>query len=406
MGILSGIAEAFDTGGRGFLKARLKETRLEPGGFLKEASGPEIIAIELMGIPDWQYTESATLIHTATDVTDPNDPRGILSIHPEFCQDSDPANAVMWHLRYDMGPIAQGMGLATWARHGALLLDAVVPPESGTRIIQINSFIYETISVPRTWRQGRPAGQSEAALRESMASKQRPGLIMAQFNRITIPFKRGYEELNEDEIPARKATIYLAMSVAMADGNLHNREGAIIKEWMTKTIDRYPASARSEAKQQFNKALRESHTAAKGRTTAPPYKKWANALNQLSSSDHQKYDAIQLCFDVLAADDDAKKEELKQVKEIAAQLNLDYEEIEKIKSQALVNVQIITEDDKGVDDLIGIEPSWTKQKKMEHLTESFDRWNNRLINLPPGQKREQAKKMVNRIAEAQKKYAK
>ena len=58
-----------------------------------------------------------------------------------------------------------------------------------------------------------------------------------------------------------------------------------------------------------------------------------------------------------------------------------------------------------VESLLGIDPTWGNKKILAHLGKEFTKWNGRMNSLPEGEERDNAQKMLDRIAETRKKYA-
>ena len=58
-----------------------------------------------------------------------------------------------------------------------------------------------------------------------------------------------------------------------------------------------------------------------------------------------------------------------------------------------------------IESLLGIDPTWSNKKIQAHLGKEFAKWNGRLNTLPEGEERDNAQKMLDRIAETRKKYA-
>ena len=58
----------------------------------------------------------------------------------------------------------------------------------------------------------------------------------------------------------------------------------------------------------------------------------------------------------------------------------------------------------SIEEILGIEKSWDKDRIKKHLTTEFQKWNNRYSTLKEGEERNNAQLMLNKIAEARKKY--
>ena len=68
-----------------------------------------------------------------------------------------------------------------------------------------------------------------------------------------------------------------------------------------------------------------------------------------------KYDAIELCFDVMAADGVADEAELNTIRGIAESLELDYDEITKLRDQKLVELDAVTEQQASIESILDLD---------------------------------------------------
>ena len=114
---------------------------------------------------------------------------------------------------------------------------------------------------------------------------------------------------------------------------------------------------------------------------------------------------LELCLDVMAADGEADQEELKQIAEISDLIGIDYEEVTKLKDQRLIKLDPASSSMSGLEEKLGIDPDWDKEKINKHIISLFALWNGRISTLAEGNERDNAQKMLDLIAEARKKYS-
>jgi hypothetical protein len=107
----------------------------------------------------------------------------------------------------------------------------------------------------------------------------------------------------------------------------------------------------------------------------------------------------------MAADGVADESELQTIKNIAEALELDYDEMGKMRDQRLIKLDVATEQQASIETIVGIEPDWSNEQTKKHLRNEFAKWNDRLNTLGEGQERENAQRMLDMISEARKKYA-
>ena len=117
-----------------------------------------------------------------------------------------------------------------------------------------------------------------------------------------------------------------------------------------------------------------------------------------------KYEAMSLCYEVLAADGHATKDELKTVSRIGEALELNTDELSNMRDRALISISSEEASEASAEQILGIDPNWDKLKIKKHLVDQFKKWNARIQALEEGQERANAQKMLDRIAELRKKY--
>jgi len=127
-------------------------------------------------------------------------------------------------------------------------------------------------------------------------------------------------------------------------------------------------------------------------------------LNEIGEKS-QKYEAIELAFDVMAADGVVGQNEIKIIHKVAEALGLDYDEVEKLRDQKIIGLNVKLSNQANIEEIIGIEPGWSSDKIKKHLRTEYQKWNNRINALPEGEERNNAQHMLDVIAEARKKYA-
>jgi tellurite resistance protein len=230
-----------------------------------------------------------------------------------------------------------------------------------------------------------------------------PGLIWQESVSFGYKFEeKGYLEAGEDQDQARVFSIKLGVAVAMADGGLDDAEGLVIKRWIQKTIEPHNEERTKVLKDLYNKALRDSYALAdKGELSLSDI---TADLMEIGES-AQKYEAIELCFDIMAADGIADPAELKTIHSIAEALELDWPEIERLRDQRLLGLSKPLNQAEDLETIVGIDKSWPKDKIKKHLSREFQKWNGRVTSLEEGPERDTAQQMLDSISEARKKYA-
>ena len=210
--------------------------------------------------------------------------------------------------------------------------------------------------------------------------------------------EKGYAEAAKHRDEARGLSVQIGMAVAMADGSLDDKEGEILKEWITKMISPFSDDKREELKNLYNKSMTRAYESAKSGDLS--FSDLTEKLNEIAEKS-TKYETVELCFDVMAADGVLHAEEMRVIRKVAEALDLDLDEIEKMQDQKIIGIKSY---EGTLEEALGIEPDWGTERIKKHLTAVFQRWNNRLNTLPEGEERDNAQRMLDLISEARTKY--
>ena len=201
----------------------------------------------------------------------------------------------------------------------------------------------------------------------------------------------GYEEAEKNRDEARVLSLKIAMAVAMADGNLDGTEGILMQDWIKREVSPYEGERKEHLKNLYNTALGESFTEAKRGDL--DIDELAARLNEIGEKPI-KYEAIELCFNVMSADGVAHSEEMETIHSLAQMLELNMKEIESMRDTAVMELGA-----GNAKELLGIEPGWDTQEIKKHLRKEFMKWNGRMESLPAGEARDNAQRMLDAIAE-------
>ena len=108
-------------------------------------------------------------------------------------------------------------------------------------------------------------------------------------------------------------------------------------------------------------------------------------------------EVLELCLDVMAADDVADDKELELIEKISNKIGIDYDEFVKVREKRMIGLKTMNNDDKkdisSMETTIGIKSSWSKSEKINHCKE-FRKWNSRLGALNDKQNRKMLKRFL------------
>ena len=350
-----------------------------------DGSGLEYYAIEVMGLIPTAVARELTVAVSLFDVTDGKDkPAMVLSLVDRAREPHSP----VFFQRADLGLIQPNQGFTKWVEVGRIFPLFVQPPKSGRRTIETLVRVIPTAEV-HDIKYGFQSGKYDKPLWGKAIDKE--------FNFIAS----GYEEAFENRKESMALGVKLAMSVAMSDGTIADDEGHAIKHWMEFKAMSVSEKSQPELKEKLNAAMKEAHAElTSGKFSNSQIISKINAITEMP----EKYEIMELCYDVMAADGVADPEELKILHRIGEALELDTKELERIRDTRMVSLTSALENDASSESLLGMDPSWDDLKKQNYLKAEFKKWNARLNNVSNDADREHAQKMLDLIGEERKKY--
>ena len=304
------------------------------------------------------------------------------------------AQTICYEMSGNFGHVREGSMFADWVCLGNIVPELIQPAYSGKREIHVILRMFNSESPP-TIRGGLSLDDGE--------------IILSQTIKFNFEFEdKGYEEASKYREESQAISVKIGVAVAMSDGSLDDEEGEVIKNWIMKEISGYSDSRQENLKNLLNNAFKEGYAevvAAVKADISPSdiAERLAERLNEIGEK-KSKYDAIELCFDVMAADEKADPEEMALIRNVTKKLNLDMDEVEKMRHRVTLNLSAELTSEEGIEALVGIEASWSNDRKRKHLRTEFQKWNSRLNSLPDGEERESAQSMLDNIATLRKKY--
>lgn len=278
-----------------------------------------------------------------------------------------------------------------WVRVSSLIPETLIGPHKGTRNLELKCYV---------WYQGLQPEFIDGEFPAGGIPEGNLGVIKHEFSLLLE--NPGYMEADNARLQIQITSIKLAISIALADGTLDKKEGNVIKKWIKGIIDSTIESQKNSIKEKLNLALENGFNDAKAGFI--DIKTLCSEIENIGST-ADKFDLIELCLDVMAADGEADREELRQIEEISHLIGIDYQEITKMKDQRLIKLDPATSSIAGMEEKLGINPDWGNEKILSHILSLYGKWNGRLNSLPEGVERDNAQQMLGLIAEARKKYS-
>lgn len=336
-------------------KIRVKETQENIEGIPFD-----LFAIEMRGAiraPYNNYTSTKQLL--AFDVTDGDDKPLISAIEGLQLPDTIAFGLVSEEvIPYEFSLISD------WITVLKVPIDMLTPPRKGERKIRFTLLLSGTDA------------SAKASIRH----------VFQDF---------GYLDAKENRKEFDRLAVELAFAVCSSDGEINIKEAAIIKDWVKKRIEMALDAEQENLKNLLNQTMQKSYSNFEA-GVEPSYSSLTQKLKKVSTV-AQRYEALELGLKVAAADGIAEKAELDLLDNLAKLLNVDQDKFRATRDKHLT-VTMIVDDAVNIDNLLGLEPNMTASEKKKHLREEYNKWNQLAEHTDP-KKREQAKKMLNIIAQ-------
>ncbi|MBC6440884.1 MAG: TerB family tellurite resistance protein [Rhodospirillales bacterium] len=342
----------------------------------------EVIEIKAKGVfPVSRRRRLAFIISVLDETTDQLKP-----VHSVVDAFQEPETICYQH-RVEVGEVDPGSGFISWVRAGVVVPAMLVPPVGGERKLLV---VLRLVDLDQ-----------KANINKGFGEKNDAAVVGQHVLHITQTFKtKGYEEQAEAENESRALTVKLAVAVAMADGSMDETEAQTISAWITKSLSELQGARRKRVKEVSNKAFKEAYKLAQRSELS--LSQITADLNVLADEPY-KYQAVELCFDVMAADGHADPDEIETICRIASALDINYDELQKMKDQRMVKLSPPTGAE-SAEAILGIDPTWSKERVRKYLRGEFAKWNGRLNSLSDPDERQRAQEMLNLIAEQRKKH--
>lgn len=384
--VAGGAASDVASGRSSFKDGVAARTRGMSGIELKvneDTVGKENIAIwriHVRGLFPVGHRTRVGVVFSLLDVTEEGDAKPVLSALEDF---QEPDNRAFQFVR-ELGPVEPGQGFLHWVDIGAIPKDLLLYPNGGRRTLGIVVRIVDLDKAP--------------SIRLGFSDANHPGILHQFLHKTTVTAERGFLERSQEELGIAAASIRLGLALAYADGSFDPAEGKTIKEWAEKFVNDVPeGSGREEAREFINDAIRYGNSDAKRGDLS--VSKQVDLLNKLAAKP-EKYAAVELCLDVMAADGNADKSELEMLNKLCTTLGLSKDRFDELRDHRMINVDSPDIDGENIWESLGIDKALPDDEKEKELRKLFSRWNARAESLEDGNEREKAHQKLELIAEA------
>lgn len=341
--------------------------------------------VQVKGLFPITSSKNLRFVTSIFDDEEGNDLAPIVCYLDEFQEE----HSVCYQTSVDIGRCEPNSGYIKWVKVGVVLPEIMQGPHSGLRKLRVLLRLVDINDPPLIENGFHTKGNAS-------------GIIWSQSDNFTWNMtEKGYVEIDSAAHEAKSLTVKIAVAIAMADGNLDDAEGMVLKEWILKAIAPYTDSKREELKALYNSAMKDAHTEILSGELL--LSELVSRLNDVGSK-KAKYETMELCYDVMVADGVADAVETKKINLIADGLELEIEELEKLRDKKLVAFAGSAQHNSSIEDMVGIDSGWTDSQIKKHLRTEFNKWNNRINTLTDEAEIQSAQRMLDMISEAHKKY--
>lgn len=281
-----------------------------------------------------------------------------------------------------------GQYLRDWVEAGIIFPSLLQPPFGGTRKIQ---------AVLRLIEKGK-----EDIIKRGFCKDGIPGLLWAGAKNFEFEFtEKGYEEEKIHRREALLLAIHLAMAVSSADGCFDEEEGEVVQAWIERHIESARPSERESLKKDMNASVQKAYQ--DGIETGIQTDQAIARLNEIGDK-ATKFEALELCFEVMSANDKISPDEMNFIRTYANLLNIPSEEFERLKDFHTLNVTLAENPENDDERLLGIDPAWSKEEKLIYLRKEFKKWNSRMATLTDPEQRKVAQHRLDMIGRIRQRY--
>jgi len=284
--------------------------------------------------------------------------------------------------------VSPGDFLKDWIPIGNVFPSLLHTPFSGTRKIQ---------AIIRIVEKGM-----EEIVNLGFCNDGTPGLLWSGARSFEFDFKeKGYEEEKLHRREVSILAIPLAMAVSSADGRFDDEEADVVKNWIQRHVNSASSSDREPLKTEMNKAVEKAYE--DGLTTGIQTDHIIARLNEVGDKS-SKFEVLELCFEVMSANDKMNPDEMAFLRAYADLLDIHKDEFERLVDLHALN--ITADEDAGNDDerLLGLDESMVPQEKVLVLRKEFKKWNSRMAVLTDPDQRQVAQCRLDMIGRLRQKY--
>lgn len=207
----------------------------------------------------------------------------------------------------------------------------------------------------------------------------------------------GYLDARENHKRWQEKTVALAMAMSCADGDPHPKEAAVIKRWIQSRVEVAPEAERFSTKERLNETVQA--TLGKAEAGGININSVCEEITKVATTS-ERYETLDLCLQIIKADETAQESEMRLLEQIAGFLELDSERFRAMLQKA---IPLDMHEVKDTQSLLGITEGMNHEEMRKQLNNEYRKWNGRVSHPDPAI-RKQAEEMLQLIAETRKSH--
>ena len=202
----------------------------------------------------------------------------------------------------------------------------------------------------------------------------------------------------DEMLEAISASMTIGVYCGLSDGNLDNRETATLRRWKDEFLKQVP----KEAARLIEPAMEAEITRSLRGVSEDRLHQ--SCQKQKSLPTEMRAMTMGLAFEIVAADKKIEPAELACLQKVARLLSVPDETYKRLEEKYLKPIQLEAATSGSVnasehERLLGIDPSWPKDRKLAQLTSEFAKYNARMQTAREDTQRAQCRRMLEIIAD-------
>lgn len=199
-------------------------------------------------------------------------------------------------------------------------------------------------------------------------------------------------------LEAVAASMTVGVYCALGDGNLDNRETATLRRWKEEFLKKVPDDAATVIGRAMEAEIQRS---IRGVSEDRLHQA---CLKQKILPEDLRAMTMGLAFEIVAADKKIESSELSCLQKVARLLSIPEATYKRLEDRYLKPIQVAaaTSGQSSASEqerILGIDPTWTKERKLAQLTSEFTKYNARMQTARDDTMRAQCRKMLEIIAD-------